>query len=63
VVVCSLERSNATAALVMELLERPTPADGIARGAIPLDGAACREAVRGGAQRGTDNAANNLTRR
>jgi serine/threonine protein kinase len=32
-----LEQSNAAAALVMELLEGPTLADGIARGAIPLD--------------------------
>jgi serine/threonine protein kinase len=35
--VYGLEQSNATAALVMELLEGPTLADGIARGAIPLD--------------------------
>jgi serine/threonine protein kinase len=35
--VYGLEQSNATAALVMALLEGPTLADGIARGAIPLD--------------------------
>jgi serine/threonine-protein kinase len=35
--VSGLEQSNATAALVMELLAGPTLADGIARGAIPLD--------------------------
>jgi eukaryotic-like serine/threonine-protein kinase len=35
--VYGLEGSNATAALMMELLEGPTLADGIARGAIPLD--------------------------
>ena len=35
--VYSLEQSNATAALAMELLEGPTLADGIACGAIPLD--------------------------
>jgi eukaryotic-like serine/threonine-protein kinase len=35
--VYGLEQSNATAALVMALLEGPTLADGIARGAIALD--------------------------
>jgi eukaryotic-like serine/threonine-protein kinase len=59
--VYGLEQSTATAALVMALLEGPTLADGIARGAIPLDEA--READRGGARGGTDNPANNLTRR
>ena len=35
--VYGLEQSNARAAPVMALLEGPTLADGIARGAIPLD--------------------------
>ena len=35
--VYGLEQSNATAALVMELLEGPKLADGIACGAIPLN--------------------------